>query len=78
MRDLKAEYQLDRPTAETPALSLAAEREKPTFITLLQAAQNSAQHTESQRVLGIKDDNSASLQFHQLGLGKDTRQALLD
>ena len=80
MRDLKAEAiswiaQLPKSPRAIIVTNLG---EKAIFITLLQAAQEFGSTHGIPVFLASKEDNSASLQFHQLGLDKDTRQALLD
>ena len=80
MRDLKAEAisWIARLPKAPRAIIVTNLGEKPIFITLLQAAQEFGSAHGIPVFLASKDDNSTSLQFHQLGLDKDTRQALLD
>lgn len=80
MRDLKAEAisWIARLPKSPRAIIVTNLGEKPIFITLLQAAQEFGSAHGIPVFLASKEDNSASLQFHQLGLDKDTRQALLD
>ena len=80
MRDLKAEAisWLARLPKAPRAIIVTNLGEKPIFIALLQAAQEFGSAHGIPVFLTSKEENSTSLQFHQLGLDKDTRQALLD